>query len=89
MAIKEDFEKAAEEAKTLPADLPNEEKLALYGLFKQATVGDCDTSKPNIFDPKGRAKWDAWNGQKGKSSEDAMKEYIAKVADLKGEYGTA
>lgn len=41
--MQEDFEKAAEEAKTLPADLPNEEKLALYGLFKQATVGDCNT----------------------------------------------
>lgn len=32
--------------------------------------------KPNIFDPKGRAKWDAWEGQKGKAQEQAMEEYI-------------
>lgn len=29
--------------------------------------GDCNTSQPGIFDPKGRAKWSAWNGKKGRS----------------------
>ncbi len=28
--------------------------------------GDCNTSQPGIFDPKGRAKWSAWNGKKGR-----------------------
>lgn len=42
-------------------------QLALYALFKQGTVGDIDTSRPGIFDPKGRAKWDAWEKQKGGS----------------------
>jgi Acyl CoA binding protein len=39
MGLKEDFELAAEAAKTLPESVSNEDKLKLYGLFKQATVG--------------------------------------------------
>jgi Acyl CoA binding protein len=43
MGLKEDFELAAEAAKTLPDSVSNEDKLKLYGLFKQATVGDVNT----------------------------------------------
>jgi acyl-CoA-binding protein len=32
----------------------------------------------------GRAKWDAWNALKGTSAEDAMKQYVALVEELKG-----
>ena len=39
----EDFEAAAEEAKTLSPEPTDEDKLVLYGLFKQATVGDVNT----------------------------------------------
>lgn len=40
----EDFDKAAEDAKTqVPPKAANADKLALYGLFKQATTGDVDT----------------------------------------------
>jgi diazepam-binding inhibitor (GABA receptor modulating acyl-CoA-binding protein) len=52
MKFQEDFDVAAEEAKTLPDNTTNDDKLALYALFKQATVGDVNTSKPGIFDPK-------------------------------------
>ena len=31
----------------------------------------------------GRAKWDAWNGLNGKSSDDAMQEYIDLIESLK------
>lgn len=49
-------------------------------LYKQATVGDVNTSRPGGFlNFEANAKWDAWNGMKGKSKEDAMKEYIAEV----------
>ena len=41
----EDFEKASKDALTLPATTTDEDKLILYGLFKQATVGDVNTSK--------------------------------------------
>ena len=41
------------------------DKLALYGLFKQGTVGDNTTAKPGMLDFKGKAKWEAWEKQKG------------------------
>ncbi|CAG9330465.1 unnamed protein product [Blepharisma stoltei] len=56
--------------------LTNDQALALYGLFKQATVGDVNTSRPGMFDPKGKAKWDAWNAKKNVSQADARAQYI-------------
>ena len=43
--VQEDFDKAAEEAKALPDQTSNADKLALYGLFKQGTVGDVNSGK--------------------------------------------
>ena len=63
------------------AALSNEDKLEFYGLFKQATVGDCNTDRPGMFDPKGRAKWDAWESKKGMSQDDAKAAYVAKVQE--------
>ena len=57
----------------------NAEKLACYGLFKQVTVGDNTTPQPWAVQLEARAKWDAWNANKGMSKEDAMKAYIANV----------
>ena len=54
----------------------NDDKLALYKLFKQATVGDCTVQRPGFFDITGKTKWDAWNGMKGTDSEAAKKEYL-------------
>ena len=51
--------------------LPDDKKLAIYGLFKQATVGDVNTSRPGMLDFKGKAKWDAWDAKKGMSQVDA------------------
>ncbi len=42
-------------------------------------IGDVNTERPGMFDLKGKAQWDAWNANKGKSQEDAEKEYIALV----------
>jgi acyl-CoA-binding protein len=33
------------------------QQLALYGLFKQANQGPCNTSKPSVFHFADRAKW--------------------------------
>ena len=62
--------------------LSNEDKLELYGLFKQATVGDVNTERPGMFDPKGKAKWDAWKAKEGMSSDDAKAAYVSKVQAL-------
>ncbi|KAL1929784.1 hypothetical protein VTP01DRAFT_1922 [Rhizomucor pusillus] len=77
-----EFQKAADEVQQLASKPSNDELLKLYGLFKQATVGDNNTSKPT-FDLKGRAKWDAWTANKGMSQEEAEKQYIAFVEELK------
>jgi acyl-CoA-binding protein len=42
-----------------------DDMLEMYGLFKQAKVGDNTTAKPGILDPKGRKKWEAWTSKKG------------------------
>lgn len=75
------FNEAAERIKGWqPASAPpNAEKLKIYGLFKQATMGDITGSRPGMFSVEARAKWDAWNAVKGKSKEEAMQAYIAEV----------
>ena len=56
--------------------MPDDKKLEVYALFKQGSVGDVNTERPGMLDLKGKAKWDAWNGKKGMSKEDAMQEYV-------------
>lgn len=36
-----------------------------------------------MLDMKGKAKWDAWNGKKGMSSDEAKQKYIEKIESLK------
>lgn len=50
--------------------------------FIEATIGDNNTSRPGMMDFKGKAKWDAWDKNKGKSQEDARQEYVAFVQEL-------
>ncbi|KAG0766087.1 hypothetical protein G6F62_009312 [Rhizopus arrhizus] len=76
------FTTAAEEVHKLPTKPSNDELLELYGLYKQATVGDNKTSKPT-FDIKGRYKWDAWTKLEGMSQEEAEQKYIEFVEKLK------
>ncbi|KAM7347765.1 acyl-CoA-binding domain-containing protein anorexia [Cochliomyia hominivorax] len=63
--------------KLLPNDL-----LELYGLYKQATVGKCNTSKPGMFSMQARAKWNAWNDLADMPSDKAKQLYIEKVKEL-------
>jgi len=81
------FDAAANEVKQLKSKPADEEMLRVYSLFKQGTVGDVNTARPGMLDFTGKAKWDAWEKQKGKSQEDAMIEYIALVEELKAKYG--
>lgn len=84
MELKEQFEKAAVESKQLPEKPDNDTLLKLYSLFKQGSQGDINESPPdNPFDFVAKFKYNAWLELKGKSSEDAMNEYIALVEKLK------
>ncbi len=38
--------------------------------------------KPGLFDLKGKYKWEAWNGNKGKSKQAAQQEYVDFVRQL-------
>jgi diazepam-binding inhibitor (GABA receptor modulator, acyl-CoA-binding protein) len=76
------FDSACEKAKTLASKLSDADKLTLYSLFKQATVGDCTTSEPSFLDPVGRAKWTAWKERKGLPKEAAKKVYADVVNQL-------
>ncbi|CAH8382248.1 unnamed protein product [Eruca vesicaria subsp. sativa] len=82
MGLKEDFEEHAEKVRTLTTSPSNEDLLILYGLFKQATVGPVNTSRPGMFSMKERAKWDAWKAVEAKSTDEAMSDYITKVKQL-------
>jgi len=82
MSLDEQFDKAAEEVKELQSQPADADLLELYALYKQSTVGDCNTSRPGMLDFKGKAKWDAWNGKKGMSQDEAKKLYVEKVEQL-------
>ncbi|XP_061631601.1 acyl-CoA-binding domain-containing protein 7-like isoform X2 [Phyllopteryx taeniolatus] len=82
-----EFEKAAEDVKNLKTRPSDQELLDLYGLYKQAIVGDVDTDRPGLFDMKGKAKWDAWSSRKGMSKDDAMSAYIALAKELISKLG--
>ena len=79
-------DEAAEKLKTLTERPANDEFLNLYGLFKQATVGDNKTSKPGMFDMKGQFKWKAWKDKSGMTSDAAADAYVALVETLLGKY---
>lgn len=64
----------------------NEELLRLYGLYKQATVGDNEDERPGGFDFKAAAKYNAWLILKGKSKEEASTGYIELVTELSSKY---
>ena len=84
MELKDRFEKAVVESKTLAVKPGNETLLQLYSLYKQATEGDVNSEPPsNPFDFVNKAKHNAWSGLKGKSKEDAMQEYVDLVEGLK------
>jgi diazepam-binding inhibitor (GABA receptor modulator, acyl-CoA-binding protein) len=82
MALPEEFEAAVKRVNGLPSAPPNNVMLDLYGLYKQATVGDATGKRPGITDLRGRAKYDAWAGRKGMSKEDAMRAYIEAAGAL-------
>ena len=48
----------------------------------QANIGDNTAPKPGMLDFKGKAKWEAYSKNKGMSKDEAMENYIAKVAEL-------
>ena len=67
---------------TMPSD---EDLLILYGLYKQATQGDCNIPQPWRVQVEPRARWDAWFKNHGMYRQTAMEKYIEKVNELMNE----
>lgn len=81
--LKSRFEQAVAESKNLPARPDNQTLLKIYALFKQASEGDNTGKRPGFTDLVGRAKYDAWKGLEGTSTEQAMQNYIDLIDSLK------
>jgi diazepam-binding inhibitor (GABA receptor modulator, acyl-CoA-binding protein) len=80
--LKDAFEAAVANSKNLTERPDNGTLLKIYALYKQATTGDNADKKPGFSDMVGRAKWDAWNGFKGLTNDEAMQQYIDLIESL-------
>lgn len=80
--LKARFEQAQKDVETLTKRPGNEDLLALYANYKQATAGDVQGKRPGFTDLKGRAKYDAWAKLQGTDADTAMQAYIDKVEAL-------
>ena len=78
--IEDKFKELSEKVKNSTANpdlkISDDVKLSFYMYYKQATVGDCNTPQPGMFDFKKKTLWNAWNSLQGMSKLDAMKMYI-------------
>jgi diazepam-binding inhibitor (GABA receptor modulator, acyl-CoA-binding protein) len=84
MTLQAQFDQAQADSKNLAERPDNMTLLKIYALFKQASSGDAEGKRPGFTDMVGRAKWDAWDGLKGTSKEDAMQQYVDLITELKG-----
>lgn len=82
-SLKAQFEAAVAASKSLPEKPDNATLLQIYALYKQATAGDVEGKRPGFTDMVGRAKYDAWAGVKGQSSDEAMQAYVDLIESLK------
>ncbi len=81
--VKARFDQAVASAMLLAKRPDDSTLLKIYGLYKQATVGDVTGEPPQMFDMVGKAKYDAWDAVAGLSRQDAMKRYADLVDSLK------
>ena len=84
MSLQDQFAQAQAESKNLPERPDNMTLLKIYALYKQGASGDATGERPGMTDFVNRAKFDAWDGLKGTSKEDAMQQYIDLIEELKG-----
>lgn len=76
------FNTACNLIKIYPKTIENKDLLYLYGMFKQATVGNCNIKEPSSYDIKQYAKWNEWNNNKDIVKSIAMAFYISRVDEL-------
>ncbi|CDZ98761.1 Acyl-CoA-binding protein [Phaffia rhodozyma] len=84
------FDRAVQVIQSLPKVGPiqssYEEKLAMYSLYKQVTIGNVVGTRPGIFDMLKRSKWDAWKSKEDMTTEAAMKAYVRTLMTMLKRY---
>lgn len=60
----------------------NEDKLFLYGNYKQIMFGNNNEEKPSIFDRVGIEKWKSWKSYENVDKKICMENYIKKVKSI-------
>ncbi|MFK7966400.1 MAG: acyl-CoA-binding protein [Burkholderiaceae bacterium] len=83
-ALDEKFTQAIADSKALPERPDNPTLLKLYGLYKQASTGDCADPEPGATDFVAKAKWDAWLQLSGLGADEAKQQYVDLIESLKG-----
>lgn len=81
--IEKQFGRATAYLQTIVSELDQRNLLTFYGLYKQATVGPCNTPKPGIFNLQAKAKWNAWNELNDMTKDTAMGRYIDEMERLR------
>lgn len=80
--LKAQFDAAVIASKSLTQRPDNDTLLKIYALYKQATQGDVQGSRPGMLDMVGRAKYDAWAKLKGTPQSNAMQKYVDLIGSL-------
>ncbi|KAI8873084.1 acyl-CoA binding protein, partial [Ramicandelaber brevisporus] len=65
-----------------PDVLTDDDRLVLYGLYKQATSGNNSARRPPFYNAAARSKWQAWDSWRGVSESDARGMYVRKVRSI-------
>lgn len=84
MSVADEFARAQEDVKGLPARPSNDVLLQLYSLYKQGSLGDAAGDRPGMLDFVGRSKYDAWKALAGTAPADAQQQYVDLVKRLQG-----
>jgi len=79
------FEKYSNDTTSIEK-MSNSDKLLLYGLYKQATIGDAPEAKPSWVDIRAGYKYDSWSNFRGMSQQFAMIYYIQTYTELQDKY---
>lgn len=83
-APSDDFETCAKQIEHVQ-HLSDQHKLTLYGLYKQATVGDAPQHAPQAWQLLPRAKWHAWQNHRGMAIAEARRRYVLAVQGMLGQ----
>ena len=70
------FEKACKYVQNNTKTFKEDQILKLYGLYKLATVGKCNTQKPGLFQWQRQQMWQSWKDLESKDIKNPKQMYV-------------